>query len=352
MIGNNPTTSYITATEPPWHPPLHDSTFRYHATFSDLGEDVAHRPRVAYMAFTHLNGTQRFENMILGSIDTWLPNQEQYYVVLSNMWKQQLQDLLDGSFSSYKNRIHAVFVDCPEGKFGLSPCCKQEQGLLYLWQNFANKYEWFAFMDDDIYTRATFLEAFVSTLPANHEPIVLTSGTPPQRLGQAGYLEKQSAYKCSNDHDFIYPWASLAIYNRIALRRISNGLRLGGLSKQCREFRVTHDTGNAILHWMYSIPSIHISVSNRPSGKSSHSFAVHGVGRCKIKNCSMNELHRWYQRHDRHRPNLSNYRYIWHNVSGFKTVQHYKEYGDPASWTTEWHTMPISACAGGNLSAN
>jgi hypothetical protein len=353
-IGSNSTivSSYLAQVEPSVSPTpsSHVNLSIYFATADSA--DETHPPRVAYITFTHLNGIQRFEDMILRAIDTWLPSQEQYYVVVSNLWKQHLQDLLEGNFSSYKNRIHPIYVACPESKFGFSPCCKQEQGLLYVWQNFATQYDWFVYMDDDIYMRANFLEGFVSTLPAHTAPIVLTSGAPPHRLGQAGYRGSKRAYKCSKDDDFKYPWASLAVYNWCALRRISNGLRLGGLTKQCLEFRVTHDTGNAILHWMYSIPTISIAVPQRPDRKRNHFMALHGVGRCERKKCTMNILHNWYTKTYRQPPNRSEYRYLWHNVSGFKTVQHYREYGDPESWKTLWHTMPTSACAGSNWSAN
>jgi hypothetical protein len=364
MIGNasNTTTasfSYRTTATEPKLSPLSHSQFIDNASPKLEGDEVAmpmtvtHQPvpRIAYITFTHLNGTQRFEDMILRSIDTWLPSQEHYFVVISNMWKHQFHDLLEVKFAAYQNRIHAVFVDCPEGKFGLSPCCKQEQGLIYVWTTFANQYEWFVFMDDDIYMRPNFLEGYVATLPANHEPILLTSGAPPHALGQAGYLRSRMAYNCSEDHEFTYPWASLAIYNRCALRLISNGLRLGGLTKQCVEFNVTHDTGNAILHWMYTIPTIFISVPLRPDRKKNHFFALHGVGRCERKKCNMHVLHRWYTRVYVQPPNRSDYRYAWHNVSGYKTLQHYHQYGGPERWTTEWHTMPTSACAGGNVSA-
>ena len=353
-IGNNANNATASFHDTPTHANVNASDIHISSTRTYLvGDEVPmpRPPRIAYITFTHLNGTQRFEDMILRSIDTWLPAQEPYFVVISNMWKQQFQDLFKVNVpSAYQKRIHAVFVDCPEGQFGLSPCCKQEQGLLYVWSTYAHQYEWFVFMDDDIYMRPNFLEGYVATLPAHDEPIVLTSGAPPHPLGQAGYMRSKKAYNCSKDHEFTYPWASLAIYNRYALRLISNGLRLGGLTKQCLEFRVTHDTGNAILHWMYSIPTIFIAVPLRPDRKKNHFLALHGVGRCETKKCNMHVLHKWYTRTYRQPPNRSDYRYAWHNVSGFKTLQHYAQYGSPERWTTVWHTMPTSACTGGNFS--
>merc|ERR1712232_486716 len=80
------------------------------------------------------------------------------------------------------------------------------------------------------------------------------------------------------------------VYNRDALELILPGLRWNGLVRQCLEFNVTHDVGNAIFHWMYSIPTARFRANNYkaynklPSHFRDDIIAHHGLGTSKELN--------------------------------------------------------------------
>ena len=350
------------------------------------GTQRVHKP-VAYITFSHLKGTERFEMMVIGSVSTWLPPEEPMYVVFSKMWSDKYEEWKknETSASRYADRIVPLFVDCPEGKFGESPCCKQEKGLLeFLDRGLLDRYDWVVYMDDDVYIRSKFLTNFLDFYPVwlqygttnftnittvNNKrvkgdpvvmppppptkgpvpPVVFSGGWPPRWLGQPGYIGlDKSAYKCSLDESFTYPHGQPVVYSAAGLRRIQNGLELGGLVKQCREFDVTHDAGNAILHWMYSLPDARIRMRQRPSRFRNDLIAVHGIGRCENAQCDMADIHKMYtddgEQQMRPPPAPDEYEYKMHEVTGFHKTETYEIYGDPSSWTKEWHTMPVSNC--------
>lgn len=319
-------------------------------TWVPLG-DYGRPIRIAYITFTHLNGTQRFQEMIIGSVETWLPPKEVYFVVMSSMWKETYEEALrtNSSFlSSHARRIEPLFVNCPEGKFGESPCCKQQEGLLeMIRRGYLSRYEWFVFMDDDVYLRDGFLRDYLGQL-SHQQPVVLAGGMPPKRLGQSGYkTRRRTPYNCSNDPNYTYPHGQPAVYSRAALQRIRNALELGGLVRQCREFGLTHDSGNALLHWMHSLDEIWFRIGDRPDSFRNYYLGSHGVGRCRAgRACPMRWVHNIYTGlPSMHPPNRSNYTYRWHRVNGFRSTRTYQEHGDPSKWTS-WHTMPTEDCAG------
>ena len=132
------------------------------------------------------------------------------------------------------------------------------------------------------------------------------------------------------------------------MERIRRGLELGGLVKQCVEFGVTHDVGNALLNWMYSLDALWIRTRDRPMGVKPWDVVVHGIGRCIGVECPMQHVHNFVG--PRVAPNRSEYQYLWHTVDGFRSTPTYQKYGDPWTWTTEWHTMPVEDCQDGNTS--
>jgi hypothetical protein len=308
-------------------------------------------PRVAYIAFCHLQGTQRMEDFIFSSVETWHPRDQPYFVVFTASSKPIWDDYVvtNSNFTEYQARIQPLFVDCPEGKFGESPCCKQEKGLLAVLDQYGSSYDWFLFQDDDVYLRHEYLQSYVTPLNPNQVQI-LSAGMPAKRLGQMGYIYKPSdmQYFCSHkNNQYTYPWGMPVVYSKAALLLVSNGFRQGGLVSQCVAFNITHDTGNAIYHWMYSLPSIWLRVPGLADWYRDDFFGAHGVGRATdYKNATetnMYALHKTYSSR-RYRPPI-NVTYVWHNVTGFRTTKTYKDYGDPAHWT-EWHTFPVKDCLG------
>ena len=62
------------------------------------------------------------------------------------------------------SRLHPIYVDCPEGKVGESPCCKQQKGLLEIFKDDYPLYDWYAFFDDDVYLRKEYLAKVLAVL--------------------------------------------------------------------------------------------------------------------------------------------------------------------------------------------
>lgn len=324
--------------------------------------------RIAFVTFSHLLDFSRFETYVFPALDTFLVD-DIYYVVLRNEWKEKYYNELctfNQTYTDYCRRVRPIFVDCPEGKAGKSPCCKQQKGLLQLLDRNAahtgnnqdGLFDWFAFYDDDVYIRSARLRTLLHQFAP--ESIMLITGSNvvmDRTLGQSSYSNDPN-YTCSiTDHNFTYPWGQPVFYTRGALQLVASGLRAGGLMKQCEEFQVTHDAGNAIFHWMYSIPEVRVRFFTYPTRHDDETFGSHGVGR-KIKDVygkkhklagtsyfkmmsEMAEVHRYYLTM-RDEP-LSEI--VWHNVTGFQQTHTYQQYGDPTTWN-DWHTMPIADCMG------
>jgi hypothetical protein len=177
-------------------------------------------------------------------------------------------------------------------------------------------------------------------------------------LGQSSYSNFPD-YMCNTtNHNYTYPWGQPVFYTHGALTYIRNGLQAGGLVKQCLEYNVTHDAGNAIFHWMYSIPEVRIRVFTYPTRHDQETFGSHGVqhlikeqyrkkhpkfGQQYMKTApTMRELHEYYLSFANQPIDV-----LWHNVTGFRQTPTFQQYGDPTTWNAnQWHTMPIADCMG------
>jgi hypothetical protein len=209
--------------------------------------------RIAFVTFSHLHDFSSFERYIFPALDTFLVN-ETYHVVLVESWKEKFYNVLcrtNSTHAIYCARVRPIFVDCPEEKFGESPCCKQEKGLLSLIDDKAlGRFDFYIFMDDDNYLRTNHLRDFLEMLPPT-ERIVITAGPANANvpLGEAGYMKrKYRRYNCTtNNPNYTYPWGQPVIYPLVTLEYIINGLHAGGLVKQCNEFFVTHDAGKLVI---------------------------------------------------------------------------------------------------------
>lgn len=302
-------------------------------------------PRIAYLTYLHLNGTagiDRFENLIFPTLNTWHPLDEPYFVILADMWRSRYEELVatHANFTKFQNRLEIVFVDCVEGKTPESECCKQEEGMLYVMDRY--DYDWLIYLDDDNYMRSSITRDYLTNL-TTIEPLVLTSGPSTRMLGRYGYLPQKSSYKCSKDPSYLYPWGQVIAYNRATLAQIHKGLRMHGLLKQCLEYNVYHDVGNALFHWMYRIPEIRLRISDRPNEMRNEMLGSHGIGRCKF-GCSMDQIHDWYNK-PHYQPSKP-YLIEWRNATGFQTTRTFRTHGCPSTWTNEWHTMPAADCLG------
>jgi hypothetical protein len=300
--------------------------------------------RIAYVTYAHLKSTSRFDDLIFPSLDLWVPPDEPYFIVLSEMWKSRYEELIvsNTNFTKYKARIQPIYVDCAEGKGPRVVCCKQELGVLHMIDNY--DYDWLIYLDDDNFIRSSHLRTFLTGISIT-DLLVLTSGPSSRMLGKFGFIPDRAPYKCSQDPSYSFPWGQVVAYNRATLQHIRKGLQLHGLSKQCLEYNVFHDVGNALFHWMYQLPELHLQISDRPYELRPDLLGAHGVGRCGYFSCSMQDIADLFRHPLFDPPNP--FPVVWRNTStGYQTTTTYQQYGGPSQWTEVWHTMPTRDCLG------
>ena len=303
---------------------------------------VNHNVSIAYITFVHLQDTKRFDTFVFPSIDTFLKNEPlPYFVVLNEQWKPQYAHLCS-NHTVYCNKIHPIWVNCTEDYYGPSPCCKADQGLSQMFESFPD-IDWFVYMDDDFYVRPDYTRNLLSTLDPE-DPAIVT----PSNLFPLGVSFFRDAYRCSRYEQDMHPWGNPVMYNRGAMQRIHRGLQLGAIQKQCEAYTVTHDAGNAVVHWMYSLPVLQVGVSVE--------FPSHFTDRLKMFNgkemgvamhkvtldLSFREVEEMYN--SMNSSQMVTFQYVWHNVTAFHQTDTYKKHGDPSTWTNKWHTMGIDEC--------
>lgn len=303
---------------------------------------------IAYVTYTHLTTLTPFEMLIFPSLETWHPTHTApYYIVLSQQWKDKWDDLIqtNANFTKYASRMQPIFVDCPEGKFGDSPCCKQDRGLSTLLELVEEQFDFYVYMDDDVYIRHNYLQQLLSMVSPD-EVVIFVGGLIRKRLGQSGYLKKQKRiYHCSEDDDMKYPWGQPVIYTKAAISLLRSGFAQEGIRRQCQEYNVTHDVGNAIFHFMYQLSFIYTPVAVFTGAYLGHFYGVHRINRGRIwERSTMNYVHKTYQRPKYQDLSFHNKtRYV---STGYHRTSNYHLYGEPSTWTDKWHTMPIPDCLG------
>jgi hypothetical protein len=313
-------------------------------------DDQPRNQSIAYVSYGSFNkGQDRFHIMIIDSLRTWLTDGVIYYV-LNKEWKTQFEEACEEPRNRQEcKRIVPIFVNCPEGYYGPSPCCKMDQGMTVMWENYSH-HDWYSYQDDDMYIRPAYMNDFLSGLSPD-EPLVLTSKNPRQ-LGVSWGTKSQN---CSTDLDFMYPWGQPAIYSKAGLKLMSKAFQMGAVSKQCQAFGVTHDVGNPIVHWMLGLPQIRlptipdlppkdwtgINAEDHKALQSTHELlGTHGIGRSDTPNATEVHAHIGHVKH----PNPP-HRYVWHRPNGFLQTTTYRIHGNVSEWT-EWYTMNASDCLG------
>jgi hypothetical protein len=319
---------------------------------------------IAYVMYGHImnHDISTFTNYIFPSMDTWLPDGE-FFVVLGEQWRESYYtdvcpESNDGMYTKYCNRIISIFVECSEGYYGESPCCKNEKGMLFFLDHpeIFEKYNWFMYMDADVYVRRDYIEKLVSDLAPSTDVLVAGGryGGTNGQLGQPSFGYSNAHYRCSNETRFMYPWGMPVIYSRQALLSMQNGFRLGGLTKQCKEFDVTHDVGNGIFHWMYQIPNVRMPwptvthLGGDISSMRSTSFGAHKVGSKEFRNFS--QVHEYFETQGVPVEDVT-FAKEWQMEFGFNETATYKKFGDPRTWTKYWHTMGVEGCSRNGTSA-
>ncbi|CAB9501364.1 expressed unknown protein [Seminavis robusta] len=315
-------------------------------------------PRIAYIAMGHLNSTDRWDGCLHPATDYFVPSPDPYYIVMNEQWRAKYEQLVEtnSTFQNYSSRIQPIYTDCmPEAK-GWPSCCKQDQGLAHFYKHYYSdatnqnkKYDWICFQDDDEYIRHRAMQEFLRYLPITDEPIVIASDPPEGHpLGQSGYIPKRSPYKCPRDSDnWKYPWGQPVFYNQAAFELLLPAWKAGAMTKQCKEFDLyAHDTGNALLHWMFGIPALWMrNPASVKSGMRNDFLGMHSVSRFGPQS-SMKAVHEKY-RDKMPYPYNNDLRpqYMWSsNATGFNQTKTYQLYGHPSTWGENWHIFPTSDC--------
>lgn len=161
----------------------------------------------------------------------------------------------------------------------------------------------------------------------------------------------------SKDHadQFTYPWGMPVIYSQGALRIMERGYRANSLVLQCEAFNVTHDVGNAILNWMYSLPVTQIPPMPALPKMRDDFIGAHWAGRDEHAknggNFSFGATHKLYMNTQYIPPDINKLSTFarrderYHRVTGFKETKTYGQYGDPQNWDDGvWHVMSVENC--------
>lgn len=317
--------------------------------------------RIAYITFAYLGDPAKFANLIFGALDTYLRDEHTYFVVMIPQWKQSFEQLCSSSENRpYCDRLTIIWVDCPEGNVGHSPCCKMEKGLVQIWDEYQGSYDWFLYMDDDNYLRTAELQFYLSTLDPSQ---VLCLGTSEPRALALQYFDSLGPeikrYNCSRgDPNFKYTWGQPAIFSVGAMARVVNGFRYGGLVSISNVYAITHDVAIQVFSWMYSLPSLTFSIRNCHEDSNNHRwignqyklvFGCHGIANLNFAKPIMSAapLHNLYEGRKSDRlwslTSPQECKYLWHNATGFRQTRTYKLYGDPSTWVDKWHQDPYPA---------
>ena len=244
-------------------------------------------------------------------------------------------------------------------------------------------YDWYAFFDDDTYLRKECEILFSNWLSFNTFDIstlffvllpedltkILSKITADPNIPIAAIPSNQAAknigYKkrtCSSkDHadQFQYPWGMPIFYSRGALQMMERGYRANSLVLQCNVFGVTHDVGNAILNWMYSLPIRKIPpLPALKIGFGKEFIGSHNAGRFdpaakgrSYRDFSFEATHEFWMDNKYDPPDIEKLPMFvqkdewYHNVTGFKQTKTYAQYGDPQQWEEGiWHVMSAENC--------
>ena len=305
-------------------------------------------PKIAYVSYSYLTAlddasTTRFINFIFGALQTWLRDEQSLLFVVLTLKSKAFYDQLceNPLYESVCQRVVPIPVDCPEGYYGDSPCCKMQEGLLQVFERYPD-YDWYMYGDDDNYIRTAHWRDYLRPLTRKDddaEPFIVSSGKL-KRLGQSSFIfgpdDKQM---CSTDHQYYYPWGQPIVYSKAALKRVIPGFKMNGFRLQCKEFVITHDVGNQVFHWMYQMPVVTFDIPLFPGNVNAMAVHAHGKQRTNpfpvLEKSFMNVTHP-----------PPPYTYVWHNTTAFTETSTYRKYGPVDTWKDEWHTMPIADCRG------
>eukprot|EP00547_Thalassionema_nitzschioides_P018637 CAMPEP_0194254102 /NCGR_PEP_ID=MMETSP0158-20130606/31366_1 /TAXON_ID=33649 /ORGANISM="Thalassionema nitzschioides, Strain L26-B" /LENGTH=427 /DNA_ID=CAMNT_0038992017 /DNA_START=118 /DNA_END=1401 /DNA_ORIENTATION=- len=299
-------------------------------------------PRIAFIAYSYMGNMTKFEELVIGALETSMENEPIFFVVMSNEWKDTYREFCSDEDRKLQcKKLIIIWVDCKEGWYGTVGCCKAQKGLLQVYEKYGTDFDYFLYQDDDDYLRVDMLKRFLEPFPA--EEAFTVGSTEPRKLAESVW----DVYYCSDDQDFKYPWGQPVIYSRGALEVISNGLRLNGLLSECVAYGMLHDVGFQIFNWMYSLPALLISLSDHYKStynreitqKEEGVFGYHGILNDHIPDGvppsfdTMQEAHEYYQTV---LGEPAEFDYKWYNATGFRSTWTFSIYQDPTTWEDAW----------------
>lgn len=182
-----------------------------------IPRDSVHR--VAFVTFSYVkhNDTHKLFNFLLAAVDTWAappPDdtinevRPPLYVVFSEVSREPFEEICihgHGNITLHQRalcqRLHPIYVDCPESGAGEGPCCKQQKGLASIIQSKYPLYDWYTFMDDDVYLR----KEYVAKLLAQLQPPTFPMAAIPynQDAKPLGWMNSRCG---RGNEEFSYPW--------------------------------------------------------------------------------------------------------------------------------------------------
>lgn len=174
--------------------------------------------RVAFITFSYVkhNDTHKLFNFLLPAVDTWaapssnenIRDMPSLYVIFSEVSREPFEDIClhgHGNLSVLQRelcqRLHPIYVDCPETRAGEGPCCRQQKGLVSIIQSDYPLYDWYAFFDDDVYLRKEYVTALLAELQPSNFPM---AAVPYSQVARPLGWQKS---RCGIGHEeFAYPW--------------------------------------------------------------------------------------------------------------------------------------------------
>jgi hypothetical protein len=311
--------------------------------------------RIAYIMYgqEQLFSPSQFKERVAASLLTWLADYGMLYYIVNEKLQGDFEAVMHAcgsikELAAICQQIIPVYVNCPEPSpdDGSGECCRHDQGMAAMFRDYS-LYDWYVYLDDDIYIRTAYMEDFLSGF-SPVKRLVLTDELPQPLLG----VVDDKGKNCSIDSDFLYPKGeseTAIVYSQAALRAISQGFEMNAISTQCSAFAnsnaTTYRTASALVHWMYSLPHVRLplisgAVEKDFHGESFKMIGLHGAGNKKLSGSDALEIHKHvrYRRHPK-----PPYNYHWHRPSGFLQTNTYRKYGDVSQWT-EWHALSPLEC--------
>lgn len=155
-------------------------------------------------------------------------------------------------------------ANCSGKYFGLGPSCRcQESMRYYLTEPAFRDFDWFVFMDDDLYFRPYALLSFLDRVQRNtslsSQPLAMIAGS-----GLQGFRQLKNKALASGHHDcthqvvYRFGYAQPAFFNRKTMTKLSLAVHSNAMTGLHKYWGGSHDSLLGMLLWMHGIPTYSI----------------------------------------------------------------------------------------------